>query len=357
MNKKVVFVTIAMGGGGTERAVSLLANKFADKGLDVSILMIAGGDVAYELNPKIEIKQVGDSSGGSLKKRIERILKMRKFFKSKRKANIIAMGSVASIFSLIANLGLRNNVIISERNKPDRLNGKSYSKKMRFVRDILYKQANWGVFQTYDARDYFTKFPKKKACVIPNSISPTIPVAYKGERDNEVVTAGRLIPEKNHKLLISGFAEFVKSHNEYKLKIYGNGELEDELKDYAVKCDVASSVEFIPFSNTLFADIAKSGIYVSSSDGEGISNSILEAMALGIPTIATDCPIGGSKMCIEDGVNGILIPVGGKEELVNALSKIAGDKEYAKLISENAIKVRETFSEERIIEMWEKLLV
>lgn len=356
IERRVIFTTITMGGGGSERAISILANQLADKGVPVDILMLAGNDLAYTLNENINLVQVGNSSNGSIKERIRRITNMRRFFKQNKKANIIAMGTVASIFTLLADLGLPNNVIISERNNPNRMNGKPYSKKMKAVRDFLYSRADACAFQTYDAKDYFPKLKDSKKFVIPNSISPDLPPAYQGERIKEIVTAGRLIPEKNQKLLLEAFAEFSKTHDAYQLKLFGNGPLEQELKKLTAQLHIQDKVAFIPFTATLHDEIKKSAMYVSSSDGEGISNAILEALGLGIPVIATDCPIGGSKMCIEDGKSGILVPVRDKEAMVHAMARIADDDDFAKTLSDNARLVRETFSQENIYKMWEELL-
>jgi len=357
MKKEIIFVTIGMGGGGTERAISVLANKLAKMGHTVSILMIAKGDIAYELHSDIVIKQVGTSSGGSIKTRIKRILTMRKFFKAHKGSNIIGMGSVASIFALIANFGIKNRVLISERNNPNRLNGKPYSKKMKLIRDFLYKRADVCVFQTEDARDYFTKLSPKKTCVIPNSLVDKIREPFMGDRKKEVVYVGRLIPEKNPKLALDGFTQFVRLHPEYILRFYGEGELKEQMEKYIRELELDKKVFLHPFTKEIHDAIAEAGIYVSSSDGEGLSNSIMEAMALGIPTIATDCPIGGSKMCIQNNENGILIPVGDKEALCAALCKIAENPDFARKISSNAVNVREKFSEERIVQMWlEKMI-
>lgn len=356
IKKHVIFTTITMGGGGSERAISILANQLVEKGAAVTILMIAGDDVAYELDSRITLKQVGNSSNGSLKERIRRIGNMRKVFKNHHSANIIAMGTVASIFTLIADFGLKNHVIISERNNPNRMNGRPYSKKMKMIRDFLYKRADMCVFQTNDARLYFPFLKEKHTRVIPNSISPDIPKAYQGERKKEVVTAGRLIPEKNQKLLLRSFAEFHKEYPEYCLKIFGSGSMEQELRELIKSLHLEACASLIPFTDKLHEEIGKSGIYVSSSDGEGISNAILEALALGIPTIATDCPIGGSKMCIQNQINGILIGVGDEKALTKELCHIAKDRDFAKQLSQNALKVRETFSQEKIFTMWEEVL-
>ena len=88
--------------------------------------------------------------------------------------------------------------------------------------------------------------------------------------------------------------------------------------------------------------IVKAGMFVLSSDFEGISNSMLEAMVLGVPVIATDCPIGGSKMYIEDHVNGILVPVGDDQALLNAMLELAEDEELSRNISMAGRKLKDT---------------
>lgn len=354
--KKIIFVTVSMGGGGVERIISILANYFVNHNFDVTIMMLVGNTVSYELDSRIKILSIGAASGGRLGTRVKRVLSMRNVFKKERESTIIAMTSVASIFSLIAAIGLRNTIIISERNHPDILNGKPYTKGMRFIRDLLYGMADVCVLQTYDAKHYFKKKIADKSVVIPNPIPNDIESPYEGDREKVVVTAGRLVPVKNHPMLLKAFAEFHREHRDYTLKIYGSGELEDVLKKMTTDLSIEPHVSFIPFTNQLHQEIRKSQMYISTSNSEGISNSILEAMALGIPTIATDCPIGGTKMCITSGENGILIPVGNVEQLVESMSKVADNRDYAKKLSQNATKVRETFSQDKIVSEWMKLI-
>ena len=82
---------------------------------------------------------------------------------------------------------------------------------------------------------------------------------------------------------------------------------------------------------------------------------MLEAMAIGLPTIVTDCPCGGSRMVIEDGVNGILVPVNDKQSLFNAMKRLIENDAEAKMISGNAKKIRETCSYENICKEWVQL--
>lgn len=89
-------------------------------------------------------------------------------------------------------------------------------------------------------------------------------------------------------------------------------------------------------------------MYVLSSDYEGISNSMLEAMALGIPVVATDCPIGGSRMYIKDGVNGFLVPVGDAEALAGAMGRLADEPALGVRFGKEAEKLGEELAVPKI---------
>ena len=148
-------------------------------------------------------------------------------------------------------------------------------------------------FQTADGIGYFPAAIAKKAVIIPNPIDASIPQRYEGERAKKIVTVGRLHSQKNQALLLEAFSDFRAARTDYTLHIYGEGELEEKLKAYAVELGLGDSVVWHGFSARVKEEIADSRMFVLSSDFEGISNSMLEALAMGIPTISTDCPIGG----------------------------------------------------------------
>ena len=95
--------------------------------------------------------------------------------------------------------------------------------------------------------------------------------------------------------------------------------------------------------------------YVSSSDYEGMSNSMLEALAMGIPSICTDCPIGGARTVIENGVNGILTPVGEQAPLTEAMLKIIEDEAFRNLLGNNAYAIRDKLNINDIADQWIQL--
>ena len=349
----IIFVTVSMRGGGTERVISILANRMVAMGYMVEILMIADSTVEYYLDKRIRILCISEATGGSLSGRIRRITNMRKEFKRDKSVHIISMGTVANMFTLLATFGLRNHVTISERNDPNRLNHRPIKKYEVIFRNFLYKWADKIVLQTPDVMGCFPAPIRKKCVVIPNPVPEGMPMPLPlDKREKTVLTAGRLTEQKNHKMLLSVFAAFSKQFPDYHLNIFGRGELEAELAELIRGMQLEDKVTLCGFSDDLYHELGKGGVYVSTSDWEGISNSLLEALAMGIPTIATDCPMGGSRLCIEDGVNGYLIPPRNEDALLDRLVKVASEENTRSVLSRNAMMIREKYSEVAITKSW-----
>ena len=128
--------------------------------------------------------------------------------------------------------------------------------------------------------------------------------------------------------------------------------LETELKQYVFENDLQEKIIFRGNSKQLYQDIADAYGFVLASDYEGISNSMLEAMALGIPTISTDYPSGGARENIVDGYNGILVPVGDAKKMAEAMNVLIESPELAKKISENSVSIRENLYVGKIAGKW-----
>ena len=99
-------------------------------------------------------------------------------------------------------------------------------------------------------------------------------------------------------------------------------------------------------------DIKDARAFVLSSDYEGVPNALLEAMALGLPCIATDCLGGGPRMVIEDGVNGLLIPMGDEAALAEAMRRLLRDPEAAERMGRAARETAESFRPDRVFADW-----
>lgn len=352
--RKITFVNASLTDGGSERVMSIIANYLAEIGLDVTMILVRNKIRTYEVNDKVNLIQLELKSSNIVINFIKRIYRLRKIIKKSDTDTIVSFMTDINFITILSCLGLNKKLLISERAHP--LIGKDKNtKKPLFARimiKILYPIADVVVFQTEFAKKCYPEKIQLKSVIIPNPISQNLLNPYNGQRNKVIVAAGRLSEQKNFNLLISAFYQVTKIHNDFKLKIYGQGALLKELIDLTKKLDIEEKVEFPGYVDDLARCIMDASIYVSSSDYEGISNSMLEAMAMGLPTVCTDCPVGGAAMVIDNNVNGVLVPVGDEIALTNAMLKIIEDDQFASLLSREAIKVRDHYSVSKICKLW-----
>lgn len=315
-----------MAGGGTERVISTLANYYVDNSYGVSIYMIGGSDIAYSLDERIDIKQLSSATGGSIKGRIARIKALRDEINKYDRPYVIAMGTVSAMFTSLATTGLNCNLIVSERNDPNRLNHRPIKLYERWIRNILYLRAEKIVFQTHMAKDCFPSYIKKKGVIINNPLSEQLPEYNEHiTRINRIVYAGRLTEQKNPFLLLNAFEKLHSVNSDYSLEFYGEGELAETLRQEIVNKNLNESAKVCGYTSHLYGILLDSKVYVSCSNWEGISNSLMEAAALGTKIIATDCPMGGSRMIMDMIDYGRLIPPEDVDELYNSLLAVCNE--------------------------------
>ena len=210
--------------------------------------------------------------------------------------------------------------------------------------------------QTQEALEYFPKNIQKKSVVILNPIKDNLPRRWIGERRKNIVNFCRLEKQKNLPLLIDSFKEFHQKYTDYTLTIYGDGKEKSFIERYIRERELEDCVTIHPAVSDVHEHIKDAIMFVSSSNYEGLSNSMIEAMAIGLPTICTDCPCGGARMVIRDGENGLLVPVNDKDEMIKAMSKIAADDNLREYIALNGSKIRYELSKDKIVGMWEKII-
>lgn len=331
---KIVFVLPNMCGGGTERVVSLLANEYVSEGFEVGILLFAGNKVEYDLNDTVEVVSVGPPSGGKLSIRVKRLKKMRQYFKNNKGCYIYSFSTIGTGNIVLTTIGLNRKMLVSERSDPNAYDKKHY-------RNFFYSFAKIVICQTQESINSFPKYIRKKAIVIPNPLNPKIPSVYCQDRKKRIVTVGRLEEVKNQQMLIRAFIKIQESNQDYTLHIYGKGSLEKILKQLVQDLGISNYVFFHGFCDNILEEISDSSIFVLCSNYEGVSNSLIEAIALGIPVVATDCPIGGCREYVKNGVNGYLIPVGDIQALENSLLLLMNNEHLKNNMQEQAQLIRE----------------
>lgn len=347
---KVTFVCKYLAKGGAERVMSILINYFVAHHIDVQLIMLHENFIEYDIPSTVKVDFLDSSGCRSVIKRVSKLIELRKMIEGEYVITFL-YGAIRD--TVFATLGSPKKIIVSDRSDPSK---EPSGKKSKLFRTLSYKLSDCIVFQTPDAQNYFSKDIQRKSVIIPNPLRENLPEPYQGIREKSIVAAGRLEEQKNFPMLIRAFAEFHKSYPEYILKIYGRGILETELKELAYQLHIQEYVMFPGFVKDINERMNTAAMYVSSSDYEGISNSMLEALAMGVPTICTDCPVGGARMMIQDGINGLLVPVGDEMSLCRAMKKIVESPEEASMLSYNSIRLRSELDTDTICKRWVQLL-
>ena len=353
-DKTIIVVTETMGVDGPERVLSALVNEWYQTGYDIKVVVTRAElrEATYSINKEIEIHHIHAHEKGGVLARYNEAKELRKYLKRYPGAVCVSL-MISTSFSLaMASIGLKNRVILSERNDPNQV---PFTKLQRKMRDFSMEFADACVFQTEDAKAYFPKRIQEKGIIIHNPINPALPERFDGERRKVFVAAGRLAKQKNYPVLIHAFSRIVKDHPDYSLVIYGEGPEREALEELISACGLAYNIKIPGFSNNVYDQMLDCTAYVSSSDYEGMSNSMLEALAMGIPAVCTDCPIGGARTVINDKQNGLLVPIGNAEALYQAMKFIIENPEAANEMGMKAYELRSKLNIHDIANEWTKL--
>ena len=349
--KRITVVCKHLANGGAERVMSELITEFVKMGHIVQVIMLYNeteypSNIEFEIPSSVEIIEMGWKAD---KRVLQAVLRNSELRKVIRGDYIISMLYPATEAAIIAGKIRKIPVIVSERNYPK---VSPPTKKGRIIRDFMFHFADACVFQTREAMNYFPDSIRKKGVIIPNPIRQDLPERCLGERKKKIAVVGRLEKQKNHPMMLRAFKEFIKEYPDYELHIYSRGPLLEELREYSNTLGISDKVFFEGFVENVNAIIVDYAMYISTSDYEGISNAMLEALAMGIPTICTDCPVGGAREAIENGKNGILIPVRDEAALVKAMKDIAGNPVFAEKLGKEASLIKEKYKIEKVASKW-----
>lgn len=352
--KKIDIITKAMTSGGAERVIAQLANYFTEKDISCRIITTENGEVMYPLHEKVDVVAIGKKSDNKAIDRILRYKEVRNIVQANKPDVVLTMPEDTGIYAILALIGTGIPVYVSERNNPWVMPD---VKITRLLRKVAYPFAKGIIFQTQIAKSFFPPYIQKKGIVLQNPVDATrIPKPYIGERKKQFVAVGRLEKQKNFPLLINAFAKFCEDVDGYELVIYGEGNERENLENLINKLQLTGHVQLPGRDFDVLNKINDSAAFILSSDYEGMPNALIEAMCMGMPVISTDCPSGGPKELITDGINGILIPVNDLKKLVDAM-KTCTKREVAEELSAEALQLKETLTSDIVFEQWHDFLL
>lgn len=344
--------------GGAERVLVNLADYFVNEGYRVTMVTQYRLEDEYPLNEKVS-RIISDISGEeTTKSRIinfaRRFRKLRNIWKKEKPDVILSFIGKNNMMAILTSRFLKIPVAVSVRAEPSE---EYYNSWMRFMARHLFARADRVILQTRRCFEFFPEKVRRKAVILRNPISGGFfRERYEGEREKSIVAVGRVDENKNHELLIRAFAGIAREFPDYKLIIYGEGDLRDRLGKLACRLGLSDRI-LLPGSIENVAEaIYKSAIFVLSSNSEGVPNTLIEAMLMGLAVIATDCPCGGPADLIESGYNGFLVPVKGTEEMKEKLRFLLNNLQTADKMGRNAVKIGEIYAADKVYGEWEKLL-
>lgn len=349
--KKIIFYINQISDGGAERVITNLASQFADDGYESILISSFRTENEYPLSPKVKRLSLEDEQimQSFIKRNFTRIKKLRQIIQREKPDLLVSFLMEPIIRALIASMGLNIKNIISVRYNPFVLRGGSW-----LLHKLIFPFASGCVFQTEYAKSFFSQKLQKKSAVILNQVNSSFFDVKRDPVNGEIITCGRLNIAKNQKLLISAVNKLHKKYPEIILKIYGIGELKDELEEQIKNLNAESFIKLMGFSGNIQDALSRAEIFAFTSDYEGMPNALMEAMAAGLPCVSTDCPCGGPKALIENNKSGILIPLGDEDELIKQLEFLVLNKDKAREIGANARQRALDFAPEKIYQHWKE---
>lgn len=398
---KIIIVTNKYGNGGAERRAMELANSFVCRGYDVTYLVLSTlfDDVVYKLDDEVELVCLSQfvrnhpnemASAVSWADKKYRFLRKKhriakkfgiKDLSVKRKGNLIKNISSVRAFMWLhqkavyivfgidfyerlyyASERLNVKLVFSDINSPRNIQEKKERDVLVHVQCKLLNKAACCVFQTYDQYLFYSDYAHLRYKVIRNPITDKLPEIFGGQRRPVVVNFCRIHPVKNLLLLVNAFYMFSQEFPNYLLYIYGAASTpiainyKKQVVEQIEKLELDDKVLIFDAVSDVHQRINDCSMFVSSSDSEGLSNSMLEAMAMGLPCVCTDCLGGGAREMIQNEENGLLVPVKDEDALYKAMKRMIEEPGLAEKCGRNAAKVREVLSIEQITDQWLEMI-
>lgn len=358
---KILFHINSLGKGGAERVVSLLANEFVKDGVEVVIATEWYAEEEYEVDSRVKRIHAGLSTiqekGNRVAKQWYRIHNLRTILKNEKPSVVLSFCAKANYRAMMASIATRVPVIVSVRNNPMI----DYVGTVKGIMNKLFLNRAAGcVFQTEEAKEFFDEVLQKKSKIICNPVNEKYLHAKREETKKKIVCVGRLVAQKNQMLLVNAFEEILEKYSDYHLYLYGDGsddECKEELLDYVAAKELKKSIHFMGLSSTLETDMADAAMFVLPSNYEGMPNALMEAMALGLPVISTDCPCGGSRYWIESGVTGQLVPVKDVDAMARAMEFYIQNPDKAEQTGANARERLQEATVDKIYEQWKNYII
>ncbi len=251
---------------------------------------------------------------------------VRKYVKENRIDYIVPFLDSCIIHSYIATRGTSCRFITTLRNNPY-----ERARSERMLCDSIAFLADANFVQNQMQKDYFSRKIQNKTFIVPNPVNPRFFENHKEYSDtvSQLVAIGRLNPQKNYPRLIDAVCLVRESHPDIRLKIYGEGQLQNDISELIKKKNATGFISLEGRTNDVIGVLGDNDLYIMSSDFEGMPNALMEALAFGMPCVSTDCPTGPAEL-IGANERGRLADMNSLQSLADAISYMIDNPSKAK---------------------------
>ncbi|MCH5248422.1 MAG: glycosyltransferase [Lachnospiraceae bacterium] len=354
--RKIAFYIGSLNKGGAERVFVNLAEYFLSRGYKVVMVTQYQKEDEYILDSNIK-RVISDitpeeTTGSRMRNFYRRMKKLRNVWKLEQPDLVLSCVGKNNFMTVVTTMFTKTKPVVSvvgeaKEEYPNAL--------MKALANLLFPCAAGVILQTERSREFFNKKVRKTTVILPNSLNPLfIRPRFSGERQKRLVSVGRLDANKNHEMMVRAFANLTDKYPEYTLTIYGEGELREHLLKLIESLNLTEKVSLPGIIPNVADNIEKAALFLHTSYSEGVSNAIIEALALGLPVIATDVPSGGTVELIRHNENGLIIPPGDQTALEAAIDTVLSDNALAEKLGNEACKIQDKLAPEKVNAEWER---
>jgi glycosyltransferase involved in cell wall biosynthesis len=343
MENKIAIFLPSMRGGGAERQMRNLAEGFAARNVAVDLVLAnAEGPYLKTISDSVNIVDLGAS------RVVYSLPGLVSYLRREQPEAMLAAMSHTNIIAIIACRLARcsTRLVVSERNTPSLKKLNAATKRDRFLPRLMclfYPWADAIVAVSGGVKSDLESHVGIKSPAIQVIYNPVVsPALYKKAQQNVahpwfedhrkvVLAVGRLNKQKDYPTLIQAFAKVYKKAADIRLIILGDGEERQHLQNLIDDTGLSDVVELPGFAENPYACMKRAAVFVLSSKWEGLPGVLIEALALGTPVVATDCPSGPGEI-LQSGKYGKLVNVGDVDGIAEGIiSQLENPDFYEKM--------------------------
>ncbi|GGO23931.1 glycosyltransferase family 4 protein [Microbispora bryophytorum] len=365
----------AYGMGGTIRTVVNQANAMAALGHEVEIVSVVRRreEPQFRLHPEVMLTTLVDQRSGvqadSLGRRVWRRLRGKivpygefaaGYFTERVEKAVIDYVTSVDEGVLITTRPALNLISVRRASKnvvrvaQEHMNLGTYPGPLR--EELIRHYGGFdavAVLTASDQREYEQALPGTRIVRIPNAVH-SVNQAPSRQENPIVVAAGRLVKQKGFDLLLPAFAQVVKEHPEWRLRVFGTGPKKAALRALIGEHGLSAHVTLMGRTNRLDEELARASIYALSSRFEGLPMVMIEAMTHALPIVAFDCPTGPRDV-LTDGTDGVLVPSGDVDAFAAALNRLIADRDLRLRMGAAAVATSGEYAPANVMPLWENL--